>query len=88
MAARMSTRGQQDKDKENIMKRNVGGMDRTLRFVVGVVLLIVGLAAPLEMTWRIVALVIAAIALVTASVRFCPLNAAFGINTFEGEAKK
>lgn len=70
------------------MKCNVGGIDRTGRIVIGVVLLIVGLAAPIEMTWRIVALVIAAIALVTAIVRFCPANATLGINTCEGEGKK
>ncbi|WP_435627749.1 YgaP family membrane protein [Candidatus Ferrigenium straubiae] len=71
-----------------MMKCNVGGIDRTGRIVIGVVLLAVGLAAPIEMTWRIVALVVAAIALVTAIVRFCPANAAFGINTCEGEEKK
>lgn len=70
------------------MKCNVGGIDRTGRIVMGVVLLVVGLAAPLEMTWRIVALAIAAIALVTAVVRFCPANAAFGINTCEDKETK
>jgi len=70
------------------MKCNVGGMDRTARIVLGIVLLIVGLAAPIEMTWRIVALVIAAIALVTATVRFCPANAILGINSCEGEKRK
>lgn len=70
------------------MKCNVGGIDRTGRIVIGIVLLIVGLAAPVEMTWRIVVMVIAAIALVTAVVRFCPANAALGINTCEGEGKK
>ncbi|OGS95098.1 MAG: hypothetical protein A3H31_01810 [Gallionellales bacterium RIFCSPLOWO2_02_FULL_57_47] len=70
------------------MKCNVGGIDRTGRIVIGIVLLVVGLAAPVDMTWRILALVIAAIALVTATVRFCPANAIFGINTCEGEKKK
>ena len=70
------------------MKCNVGGIDRIGRIVIGIVLLVVGLAAPIEMTWRIVALVIAAIALVTAIVRFCPANALFGVNTCEGESKK
>ncbi len=69
------------------MKCNVGGIDRTGRIVIGIVLLVVGLAAPVEMIWRIVALVIAAIALVTAIVRFCPANAALGVNTCEGEKK-
>jgi hypothetical protein len=70
------------------MKSNVGGMDRTGRFVLGAVLLLVGLAAPIEMTWRIAALAIAAIALVTAAVRFCPANAILGINSFEGGKKR
>lgn len=70
------------------MKSNVGGLDRTGRFVLGAVLLIVGLAAPIEMVWRIVALVIAAIALVTAAVRYCPANAILGINSCEVEKKK
>lgn len=70
------------------MKCNVGGMDRTGRIVIGVVLLVIGLAAPVEMTWRIVVLVVAAIALATAIVRFCPANAAFGINTCKGGEKK
>jgi len=70
------------------MKCNVGGIDRTGRIVLGVVLLIVGLVAPIELTWRIVVLVVAGIALVTATVRFCPANAILGINTCEGEAKK
>lgn len=70
------------------MKCNVGGIDRTVRIVLGVVLLIVGLAAPVELIWRIVALVVAGIALVTAAVRFCPANAVMGINSCEGEDKK
>ena len=70
------------------MKCNVGGIDRSGRIVIGIVLLIVGIAVPLEMVWRITALVIAAIALVTGVVRFCPANAIFGINTCEREGKR
>ena len=70
------------------MKCNVGGIDRIGRIVIGIALLVVGLAVPLDMTWRIVSLVIAAIALVTATARFCPANAIFGINTCEGAGKK
>ncbi len=69
------------------MKHNVGGIDRTARIVLGIVLLLVGLVAPIAMTWRIAALVIAAIALVTAAVRFCPANAILGINTCEDKDK-
>ncbi len=70
------------------MKKNVGGMDRTARFVVGVILLIVAAVAPIEMAWRVVALIVALVALVTATVRFCPANLLLGINTCETEQKK
>lgn len=63
------------------MKCNVGGMDRTARIVVGVVLLLVGFFAPLNVVWQTVVFVIAAIALVTAVIGFCPANAVIGINT-------
>jgi hypothetical protein len=51
-------------------------------------LLIVGLAAPISAFWQIVALVVAAVALVTAFVRFCPANYLLGINTCKLEEKK
>ncbi len=65
------------------MKPNVGGMDRTLRIVVGVVLLLIAFFSPIGTVWRVVALVVAAIALVTAGTRFCPVNKALGIDTTE-----
>lgn len=67
------------------MKCNVGGNDRTVRIVLGVVLLIVGLTSPIDMVWRAVALVIAAIALGTVLMHFCPINAILGINTCKGK---
>lgn len=70
------------------MNCNVGGIDRTGRIILGIVLLIVGLVAPIEMTWRVAAYAIAAIALVTATVRFCPINMILGINSCEGQKKK
>lgn len=70
------------------MKPNVGGIDRIGRIVVGIVLLIVGLAAPMGMAWQVVVFVIAAVALVTALVGFCPANALLGIDTSKSEEKK
>jgi hypothetical protein len=67
------------------MKLNVGGADRSIRIVVGVVLAAVAVFAPVELAWRIVAGVIAAIALVTAAVQFCPANAILGIDTYKGD---
>jgi hypothetical protein len=67
--------------KEDIMKPNVGGMDLKARIVIGIALLLTGLVAPVSAFWQIVALVVAAVALVTAVVRFCPANYLLGINT-------
>lgn len=67
-----------------MFKANVGGLDRTLRLVVGVVLLVWpfvtgGLAA--AGTAGIVSLVVGAIALLTGLINFCPLWAVIGFNT-------
>jgi hypothetical protein len=74
--------------REVIMKPNVGGIDRLGRIALGIVLLVIGLEAPLSAVWQIIALVVAAVALVTAVLRFCPANALLGINTSETEVKK
>lgn len=66
------------------MKLNVGGIDRTGRIVVGIVLVLVAVFAPIGTIWQIVAGVIAAVALVTAAVQFCPANALLGIDTYKG----
>ena len=63
------------------MKTNVGGMDRNARFVIGILLLLAGLLAPLDTIVRVILLILAAVALVTATVRFCPLNALLKIDT-------
>lgn len=70
------------------MKLNVGGIDRSARFVIGIALAAVAFIAPIDMIWRIIAGVIAAIALVTAVVQFCPANALLGINTYKGGENK
>lgn len=70
---------------EVIMKCNVGGLDRTSRIVTGAVLLIVGFSAPIPMPWRILVLVVALIALVTALARYCPVNSLFGIDTSDAK---
>lgn len=63
---------------------NVGGLDKKLRMVVGVVLLVWpfvtgGLAA--AGTAGVVSLIVGAIALLTGLINFCPLWAVIGFNT-------
>lgn len=63
------------------MQCNVGRVDQAIRIIIGVVLLLVGLLIPLGLIWQVVVLVLAAIALITGIIRFCPLWSVLGINT-------
>lgn len=64
---------------------NVGSWDRMLRLIAGVVLILLALTGVLSGGIAIAAYVVAAIALVTGLVRYCPANALFGINTCKTE---
>jgi hypothetical protein len=76
------------------MDKNVGGYDRLARFVVGPVLLVVGLAAVtgvvtlasglVGLALAIAAILVGAVFLVTAATRKCPLNRTLGLNTYRG----
>lgn len=74
------------------MEKNVGGIDRTGRIVIGGVLVIAGIAA-LAGYWAIgaavggIALVIGAVLLVTGTTQKCPINDAVGIDTTERESR-
>lgn len=58
------------------MKANVGGIDKVLRIVIGLVL--IGLAATQVIGWWGF---IGLVPLLTAFISFCPLYQLFGINT-------
>jgi hypothetical protein len=60
---------------------NVGGTDKTIRIVLGIALVALGLLADLGMTWTIVVYALAVIALLTALINYCPINSLLGINT-------
>ena len=68
------------------MEKNVGGLDRTSRLVVGTLAVIAGVAAFVGY-WSAgavigaFALVVGAILLVTGSTQKCPMNDAAGIDT-------
>lgn len=62
------------------MECNVGGMDRTIRVILGIVLIAVGVLYLSGLT-AIIAYIIAAIALITAAIAYCPLNKLLGVNT-------
>jgi uncharacterized membrane protein HdeD (DUF308 family) len=68
------------------MERNVGGMDRTARLVLGPLLAVVGLAVVFDVVSTNVYLggalvVVGAVLLVTGAVQQCPINTLLGVNT-------
>ncbi|GAB4125650.1 MAG: DUF2892 domain-containing protein [Sideroxydans sp.] len=65
------------------MKANVGGMDRILRIVAGLVLIGLTLAGVIDV-WGWIGIV----PLVTGLFKFCPLYSLLGMNTCPMEAKK
>lgn len=63
------------------MTCNVGGIERPIRIVVGIMALGIGAFAGLPPVGTGVALVVGTIALVTGAIGSCPLWTVFGINT-------
>ena len=52
------------------MTKNVGGIDKVMRFIVGIAALLIGAFAPISGALRIIALVVAAGAILTAIFGF------------------
>ena len=63
------------------MTCNVGGIERPIRIVVGILVIAVGAFADLPPVGTGIALVVGTIALVTGAVGYCPLWALLGMNT-------
>jgi hypothetical protein len=63
------------------MKQNMGSTDRIIRAIAGLVLLALYFLLPLSGVVGTLALVLAAILLVTAAIAFCPLYVPFKFNT-------
>ena len=63
------------------MACNVGGIERPVRIVLGILLIGIGVFAALPPVGMGVALAAGTIALVTGALGFCPLWTLFGINT-------
>lgn len=73
---------------ETTMMANVGGLDRNIRLVAGVVLVLLGVSGVFTGTAAIVGYIVAAIALITGAMRYCPLWSLFKINTAKKAAGK
>ena len=63
------------------MKSNIGGTEKMIRFVIGVILVLAGYFGGLPTWGAVICYGLAAIAIITGAINFCPLWAIFGINT-------
>lgn len=63
------------------MRCNVGGIERPIRIVLGILLLGVGAFSAMPPVGTGVALVAGTISLVTGAIGYCPMWALFGINS-------
>ena len=60
---------------------NVGGIERSIRIALGLILVAIGSLTELPIAGMSIALVAGVIALVTGVIGFCPLWAVLGFNT-------
>jgi len=63
------------------MKANVGGIDRIVRLLAGIGLIVVGALGLVASPWNMVAMGAGGIFTLTALIGFCPLYAILGIKT-------
>ena len=63
------------------MTKNVGGVERGIRLLLGIALLALAFFHVITGTAAIVAYVVGAVALITGLVQYCPAWSIFGINT-------
>ncbi len=63
------------------MTCNVGGVERSIRIVLGVLFLAVGVLSELPPMGAGIMMVVGVVALVTGAIGFCPAWKLFGINT-------
>ena len=63
------------------MTCNVGGIERSFRILLGIIMLGIGALANLPLLGTAIALVLGTIALVTGVIEYCPLWTLLGVNT-------
>jgi Protein of unknown function (DUF2892). len=63
------------------MKKNVGGIDKIVRYALAVIIALLYYTGVVEGTIGLVLLIFAIILILTGFVNFCPLYTLFGVNT-------
>jgi hypothetical protein len=69
------------------MKKNMGTIDKVIRILIAVVIVILYLVNAISGTLAIVLLALAVIFILTSLLSFCPLYLPFGINSGKKEEK-
>ncbi len=67
------------------MKKNMGNLDKVLRILGALLLVVLYFTKVLTGVWGIIALIVAVIFVITSIVGFCPLYVPFKINTAKKE---
>lgn len=71
------------------MKRNVGHVDKIVRYVLAALLAVAGILLFNSVLWlALIALVLAVVLVATSLMSFCPLYRLFGLTTCKVEAPK
>jgi DUF2892 family protein len=71
-----------------VMTYNVGGIERPIRIMVGILVIAIGAFAGLPPLGTGMALVLGTIALLTGAIGYCPLWTLFGMNTCPTETPR
>ncbi|HBE42291.1 MAG TPA: DUF2892 domain-containing protein [Bacteroidales bacterium] len=69
------------------MRKNMGNVDRVIRILVAVVVLILYFTHVITGTLAVILLILAGIFVVTSLIGFCPLYVPFGFNTLKKTQK-
>ena len=63
------------------MKKNMGSVDRVIRIIIALVIIILFFTKAISGTLAVVLLILAGVFVITSILSFCPLYLPFGINT-------
>jgi len=63
------------------MQANLGNPDRTVRFIVGILLIVLPILGKLSVTWTWVSVIVGIVLVLTAIFRFCPAYRLLGIRS-------
>ena len=63
------------------MKSNIGGTEKTIRLIIGAILVLAGYFGGLPTWGAVICYALAAVAIITGIIDFCPIWSILGINT-------